>query len=132
MAFAPYDAKELARLRHFADQSDLGSMAHRLLATVAQVEAERDELRADLTALRDAARALVEAPGLGEVQGCDKCAAFATRLMEWNEDGVFDAFLCDHHAEKQLASDDPPPLHDRELHIAAPLRALRALVEEKP
>lgn len=55
MAYAPYTAEELARLRRLASRDDLGSMVHHLLATIDAVTAERDALRAERDALRDAA-----------------------------------------------------------------------------
>jgi hypothetical protein len=63
MAYAPYTTEDLAWLRRLATKIDLDVRVHHLLATLAQVEAERDALRAERDALRDAAREYLTVDG---------------------------------------------------------------------
>lgn len=99
----------------------------------AEVELDNyDQARAERDALREAARALVNELDAGSVSTCDwhRCEAIATRFLSWKCDS---AVFCDKHAKKELRNPDvEPPLRNTETAIAAPLRAMRALLRVKP
>jgi hypothetical protein len=117
---APYTAEELAAIRELSEYEDMmGLGARRLLATIDAVTAERD-------ALREAVRALVEALDVHGVKACEECEALATRYLLSCITG--DTYLCDSHAKDRLARETPAPLQAKNEPVAAPLRALRALL----
>lgn len=91
---------------------------------------ERDAAEQKLSAIREAAKALLDALD-SSTEPCGECGcnAIATRYLGWELDGES---LCDAHAAEQLASDDLPPVEDHDFPVAAPIRALRALLEVKP
>ena len=145
MAYAPYTPEELAELRKTASKTQLWPVAHKLLATLASVEserqfqqaradgfeellvqamAERDDAQADLAQLRQAAQALVAE--LERTSGdwprfCDepRCCCLAM-----HDDG--DQVACDEH-QGMLVDGDV-----EDLSYAPALRALRAALKEEP
>lgn len=90
-----------------------------------------ERLVAERDALREAAGALVEALRVGCPKTCEHahCSAMATRFMQWRGTG-FGEDVCDDHVEEFRAENggEEPELDDQEFYVAAPLRALRALL----
>lgn len=106
----PYSAEELAGMRALTEHHDPTGMTRRLLATLDAREAERD-------AMADAVRALLDVLPSAALQ-CGKCDGLATLSCLTPSGGVL--FYCDDHA----------PEGATEMAVAAPLRALRALLAD--
>lgn len=129
----PYDrlAREIERLgdeRHAIglELDEAKAQAEGLGEFAAQVMAERDTARAALAQLREVARALLDALLVDDGPSvCEDCNQIATHVLVWELDSEC---LCDRHAAEQIG-DDMSPVEVQETVIAAPLRALRAILE---
>lgn len=118
----PYTAEDLDALRELSEDEDMmGLGARRLLATTDAILAERD-------AIREAVRVL-ETMKLCQVERCEECGAMAACLVTTEEDCFY---LCLRHTEERRADKNlPPALEVEDEPVAAPLRALRALLDGK-
>lgn len=118
--------EEIAALRLMATTSGLVSLTGKELSTLLL---ERDHHAAEAKALREAAEALVDTlTSNGGGRECSRCFALATVGEPLPRGGSI--FRCDRHASPPDPGDDaqdPCPTK-----VAAPLRALRALLGRTP
>ncbi len=151
MAYAPYTPEELAELRKTASKTQLWPVAHKLLATLASVEserqfqqaradgfeellvqamAERDAARAALEELRETALALLDALPF-DANSCvgrrHEHMVVATKSCRFAPPYAGSWYACDECAADPPA--DLPTAEATDRRIAAPLRTLRALLE---
>lgn len=119
--------EEIATLRLMAATSGLVSLTGKELSTLLL---ERDHHAAEAKALREAAEALVDTltSNGGGAHPCGACYALATVGEPLPRGGSI--FRCDKHASPPDPGDDAPPPYATK--VAAPLRALRALLGRTP
>lgn len=155
----PYSAADLAGLRTLTETHDPASLTPRFLATLDQMQVERDQALASLkvsdegraaairmmdawkdkadkndealTELREAAGNLVSIlVASGGGRECSTCYALATVADPLPRGGS--VFRCEKHARPPLSEWEDDPQRSCPTHAAAALRRLRTLVEVKP